>query len=203
MEEKDQTARNEKDEEFVSLCQKGDLDAFEVLVKRHQKRMYNIAYRMLGDYEEAANLVQDAFLAAYRSLKAFKGKSQFSTWLYSILINHCKNRLKQLQVQRLHEAFSLNDPIPSLDGQIQSDPPSADPSALEELERKDIQEKVQRCINRLEDPFREVVVLRDIQGFSYEEISQMLHLPEGTVKSRLFRAREDLRDRLKQFIGDL
>jgi len=203
MKETERIARKEGDEEFVSLCQKGDVDAFEVLVRRHQKRMFNIAYRMLGDHEEAANTVQDAFLAAYRSLKAFKGRSQFSTWLYSILINHCKNRLKQLQVQRLHEAFSLNDPVQSLDGHLQSDPPSGDPSALEDLERKDLQEKVHGCIGRLDSPFREVLILRDIQGFSYEEISGMLNLPEGTVKSRLFRARESLKDDLKKFIGDL
>lgn len=203
MRETKRIARNGEDEEFVSLCRKGDVDAFEALVHRHQKRMFNIAYRMLGDYEEAANMVQDAFLAAYRSLKSFKGKSQFSTWLYSILINHCKNRLKQVRVQRLHEAFSLNEAILSQEGQIQSDPPSNDPSALEHLERKDIQEKVQGCISRLDSPFQEVLILRDIQGFSYEEISEMLNLPEGTIKSRLFRAREALKDCLKKFIGDL
>ncbi|MDH7499885.1 MAG: sigma-70 family RNA polymerase sigma factor, partial [candidate division NC10 bacterium] len=185
-----------EDEEFVSRCRKGDADAFEVLVYRHQRRMFNIAYRMLGDYEEAANTVQDAFLAAYRSLRAFQGKSRFSTWLYSILINHCKNRLRQLQAQRLHEAFSLDDPISSPEGQIQGDPPSGEPSSLEDLERKDLQETVQRCIGSLEAPFREVLVLRDIQGFSYQEISEMLHLPEGTIKSRLFRARESLKEGL-------
>jgi RNA polymerase sigma-70 factor (ECF subfamily) len=203
MKAKERIDRTGEDEEFVSLCQKGDVDAFEVLVYRHQKRMFNLAYRMIGDYEEAANLVQDAFLAAYRSLKSFKGKSRFSTWLYSILINHCKNRLKQLRVQRLHEAFSLNEPLLSPEGQIQSDPPSNDPSALEDLETKDIQEKVQGCIGRLDSPFQEVLILRDIQGFSYEEIGEMLNLPEGTIKSRLFRAREALKDCLKKFIGDL
>jgi RNA polymerase sigma-70 factor, ECF subfamily len=203
MKEKERTAKDGNDEELVSLCQKGGLDAFEVLVRRHQKRMFNIAYRMLGDQEEAANTVQDAFLSAYRGIKNFKREAQFSTWLYSIIVNHCRNRLKQLQTQRHHESFSLDDPISTDDGQIQADPASKDPSALEVLEKKDIQEKVQGCISKLEGSFREALILRDIQGFSYEEIGQMLHLPEGTVKSRLFRARDALKDCLKKVIGDL
>jgi len=203
MKEGQSIATGGDDQELVSLCKKGDVDAFEVLVRRHQKRMFNIAYRMLGDYEEAANIVQDAFLSAYRGIKGFKGKAQFSTWLYSILINHSKNRLKQLQTQRLHEAFSLDNPILSDDGQIKGNPPSNEPSALEHLEKRDIQEKVQRCISALDSASREVLILRDIQGFSYQEISDMLRLPEGTVKSRLFRARESLKDCLKKFIGDL
>ena len=111
MKEKERTAKDGNDEELVSLCQKGGLDAFEVLVRRHQKRMFNIAYRMLGDQEEATNTVQDAFLSAYRGIKNFKGEAQFSTWLYSIIINHSRNRLKQLQTQRHHESFSLDEPI--------------------------------------------------------------------------------------------
>ena len=203
MKAKERTAKDGNDEELVSLCKKGDVDAFEVLVRTHQKRMFNIAYRMLGDQDEAANTVQDAFLSAYRGIKNFKGEAQFSTWLYSIIINHSRNRLKQLQTQRHHESFSLDDPILTGDGQIQADPASNDPSALEILQKKDIQKKVQQCIGKLEGSFREALVLRDIQGFSYEEIGQMLHLPEGTVKSRLFRARDALKDCLKKVMGDL
>jgi RNA polymerase sigma-70 factor (ECF subfamily) len=191
------------DGEFVSRCKKGDVDAFEVLVRRHQKRMFNIAYRMLGDYQEAANIVQDAFLSAYRGIKGFKCEARFSTWLYRIVINLSRNRLQQLKAQFRREPFSLDDPLLSDGGQIQADPACDDPSALEVLEKRDLQEKVRRCINALAAEFREVVILRDIQGFSYEEICDMLRLPEGTVKSRLFRAREALRDCLKRFMGDL
>ena len=100
MREKKQTIRDE-DYEFVSLCKKGDVDAFEVLVKKHQKRMFNIAYRMMGNYEEASEIVQDAFVSAYRGIKNFRGRAKFSTWLYTIVINLAKNRLKQLKA-RLH-----------------------------------------------------------------------------------------------------
>lgn len=202
MKKEKQIAKDE-DEELVSLCQKGEVDAFEALVRRHQKRMFNIAFRMLGDYDEATSLVQDAFLSAYRGIKGFRGESAFSTWLCRIAINLSKNRLQQLKAQLRHEAFSLDNPLLSDDGQIKIDPASGDPSALEVLEKKDIQQKVQGCINTLDPEFKEVLILRDIQGFPYEEISEMLRIPEGTVKSRLFRARASVKDCLKKFIGDL
>lgn len=202
MREKKQTIRDE-DYEFVSLCKKGEVDAFEVLVRKHQKRMLNIAYRMMGDYDEACEIVQDAFVSAYRGIKNFKGRSKFSTWLYTIVMNLAKNRLKQLKTQRNHEKYSIDDPLLTNEGEIHVDPASGDPSPLERLEKKDIQHKVQGCIDSLEHEFREVIVLRDIQGFSYDEISNVLEVPEGTVKSRLFRARDAVKDCLKRVIGDL
>jgi RNA polymerase sigma-70 factor (ECF subfamily) len=195
-------ARDE-DLKFVASCQAGEVDAFEVLVRRHQKRMLNIAYRIIGSYEEACEIVQDAFISAYKNIKGFKGKAKFSTWLYTIVINHSRNRLKQLKTRRYREAYSTNNPITTPDGEIQADPPSNAPSALDRLEAQDVQQQVQGCINILDAEFREVIILRDIQGFSYDEISVMLKVPEGTVKSRLFRAREGVRDCLKNVMGDL
>jgi RNA polymerase sigma-70 factor (ECF subfamily) len=200
-EEKQKTT--DEDYEFVSLCKKGNVDAFGVLVKKHQKRMFNIAYRMIGNYEEACDIVQDAFVSAYRSIKSFKGTAKFSTWLYTIVMNLSKNRLKQLKTQRHREKFSINDPIPTNDGQTRGELASSEPSALENLEKSDVQQKVQECINSLDEEFREVLILRDIQGLSYGEISDLLEVPEGTVKSRLFRAREAIKDCLKEAIGDL
>jgi RNA polymerase sigma-70 factor (ECF subfamily) len=202
MREEKQKTRDE-DYELVSFCKKGDVDAFEVLVKKHQRRMLNIAYRMIGNYEEACEIVQDAFVSAYRNLKGFKGKSKFSTWLYTIVMNLSKNRLKQLKTQLHREKFSIDNPILTNDGQIKVEPASSEPSALEKLEKREVQQKVQECINSLDDEFREVLILRDIQGFSYGEISDLLKAPEGTVKSRLFRAREAIKDCLKNVIGDL
>ncbi len=190
------------DLEYVSLCKKGDADAFEVLVRRHEKRMFNIAYRVIGNYDEAGEIVQDAFIAAYKNIKGFKGEARFTTWLYAICINHSKNRLKRLKTRHYREGRSLDDPIMTPDGEIAADPPSGEPSALDRLEARDVQQKVQLCINALDAEFREVIVLRDIQGFSYEEISAMLKKPVGTVKSRLFRAREAMRACLQDFMGD-
>jgi RNA polymerase sigma-70 factor (ECF subfamily) len=193
----------DEDREIVSLCQGGDVDAFEVLVQRHQKRMLNISYRIIGNYDEACEMVQEAFIAAYKNIKGFKGEAKFSTWLYAICINLSKNRLRQVRTRLHREPYSVGNPIQIADGQIAADPPSSDPSPLEQLEARDVQQKVQGCINALDAEFKEVLILRDIQGFSYDEISDMLKIPEGTVKSRLFRAREGMRDCLKQTMGDL
>ena len=193
----------DEDREIVSLCQGGDVDAFEVLVERHQKRMLNIAYRIIGNYDEACEMVQETFISAYKNIKGFKGKAKFSTWLYAICINLSKNRLRQVRTRLHREPYSVGNPIQVANGQIAGDPPSSDPSPLEQLEARDVQQKVQGCINALDAEFKEVLILRDIQGFSYDEISDMLKIPEGTVKSRLFRAREGMRDCLKQTMGDL
>jgi RNA polymerase sigma-70 factor (ECF subfamily) len=193
----------DEDREFVALCQAGDVDAFEVLVQRHQKRMLNISYRIIGNYDEACEMVQEAFISAYKHIKGFKGQAKFSTWLYAICINLSKNRLRQVRVRLHREPYSVGNPIQVAHGQIAGDPPSSDPSPLDRLEERDIQQKVQGCINALDAEFKEVLILRDIQGFSYDEISDMLKIPEGTVKSRLFRAREGMRDCLKQTMGDL
>ena len=193
----------DEDYKFVSLCKKGDVDAFEVLVKKHQKKMLNIAYRMIGSYEEACEIVQDSFVSAYKAIRDFEGKAKFSTWLYTIVMNLSKNRLKQLKTQLYHEQVSIDDPVLTDDGNIKAESVSNEPSILEQLEKKEFQQKVQGCINSLDDEFKEVLILRDIQGFSYDEISKMLKIAEGTVKSRLFRSREALKICLKKVIRDL
>jgi RNA polymerase sigma-70 factor, ECF subfamily len=200
--EKSQVTADE-DYELVTLCQRGDVEAFRPLVERHQRRMMNTAYRMIGDHDAASEVVQDAFVAAYKSIRKFKGESKFSTWLCSIVINLSKNRLKQMRTRFHREGRSIHNTVETEDGEIVSDPPSQEPSALEQLEKREIQTKVQACINSLDVEYREVLVLRDIQGLSYDELGRVLKVPDGTVKSRLFRAREALKDRLKEVLGDL
>ena len=195
--------KTDEDAEIVSLCKKGDVDAFETLVIKHQKKMLNIAYRMVGNYEDACEIVQDAFVSAYKAIKAFEEKSRFSTWLYTIVLNLSRNRLKQIKTQIHHEKFSLDDPILTDNGNIKVEPASNEPSVLERLEKRDIRQKVQSCISSLDNEFREVLVLRDIQGFSYDEIGVMLKIAEGTVKSRLFRARDAVKNCLKKIMGSL
>ena len=198
---KERTA--DEDAEIVSLCKKGDVDVFEVLVRKHQKRSLNIAYRMVANYEEACEVVQDAFVSAYRNIKNFEGRARFSTWLYTIVVNLSRNRLKQLNIRGHLEGPSFDDPVSGDDSVIKIEPASGEPSVLERLERRDLQKRVQECINSLDGESKEVVILRDIQGFSYDEISDILKIAEGTVKSRLFRAREELKNRLKKMVGEL
>jgi len=193
----------DEDMSIVVSVKKGSVDEFEKLVEKYQKRMLNIAYRMTGSYEDACEVVQDAFLSAYRNLAAFKGMSRFSTWLCSIVINLSKNRKQQITTAQHHEQYSLDDPVEADGGSISREVPSGEATIVEKLEKEETRKRVQDCIGRLEKEFREVIVLRDIQGFAYGEMAGMLDIAEGTVKSRLFRARDALKDCLKKVLGEL
>lgn len=191
------------DAPLAAAAQQGDLDAFESLVAKYQKRMLNIAYRITGDHDEACEVAQDAFLAAFRGLAGFRGEARFSTWLTSITVNRSRNRLKQLKVRRSRVPMSLDAPLRTGDGELLPDPASGNPSVLDRLEQRDVASKVQGCIQALEPEFRAVIVLRDMQDMAYEEISAVLKLAAGTVKSRLFRARESVKECLKKAMGRL
>ncbi len=193
----------DEDSALVALCQSGDLAAFETLVRKHQKRMFNIAFRMTNDYDEACEVVQDTFVSAYKNIRAFRGDSKFTTWLTAIVVNLSKNRLKQMSSRGGHEAFSLDAPVRTDDGELTIDPPSKEPSVLDRLEQQDIRLRVQDCIRTLEPDFREILVLRDMQDCSYEEIGSILRMRAGTVKSRLFRAREAIKECLEKVMGNI
>ena len=189
---------HDNDFEFVSRCQKGDGEAFGVLVERHQKKMFNVAFRMTGDYEEAAEVVQEAFFSAFRAIRKFRGEATFATWITGIVLNHSKNRLKKMKAISRYEPVSLDEVFEG----PRFDPPSGEISVEAQLEKKAIEGAVQECINSLDEEFREVLILRDIQEFSYEEISAALTIPDGTVKSRINRGRDALRKLLKRKLGD-
>lgn len=197
------TSPDEDDARLIAACRQGDLAAFERLVVRYQARMFSLAFRILGGHEDAAEIVQDAFVAAYRGLSGFRGDAAFSTWLTTITLNLARNRLQQLRTRRHREPVSLDDPLPACEDCLVAQPVSSEPSALELVERQDVRRRVQECINRLEAGFREVLVLRDVEEYSYGEIGAMLSLAEGTVKSRLSRARDAVRQCLKQLLGEL
>lgn len=199
----DRRKSSDEDHELVFLCKKGDTDAFEKLVIKYQKKMLNIAYRMVGDYEDACEIVQDAFVSAYGSITGFKEKARFSTWLYAIVVNHSRNRLKQLKTRSHYEKVSVDDPVFTDDGSLRMEVASDDPTVHEQLETKELKQKVQECIKALDETYRDVVVLRDMQGLGYDEIHDILRIPEGTVKSRLFRARDALKECLKKTLGDI
>ncbi len=188
------------DRDAVAACQRGDANAFRPLVEKYQKRMLNLAYRMTGDYDEACEVVQEAFLSAYRSITKFRGDALFSTWLHGITLNHTKNRLRQMQSRSRHEVQSIDEPLETEEGQVAAEPASDQPTVVEQLEQKEVQARVQECIASLDQEYREVLVLRDIQGFSYDEIRAILNIPDGTVKSRLFRARDAMRLCLQKVI---
>ena len=196
----------DEDREIVTRCQKGDVEAFSILVERHQKKMLNVAYRMTGDYEEACDCVQEAFLAAYRGIEKFRREARFATWLYGIVVNRTRNRLRQIKSRRAHEGtvteYRLCEQTFRNDYEKINTTESTAESVADCWERKELEEKVQDCIGGLDEDFREVLVLKDIQDLSYEEIRDALHIPAGTVKSRLFRARLALKDCLVRVLGD-
>jgi RNA polymerase sigma-70 factor (ECF subfamily) len=202
---RDRNASLEHDDDagFVARCQRGDAEAFAVLVRRHQKRMLNVAFRMIGHYDEACDVVQEAFLAAYRAIGKFRGDARFSTWLCGIVMNHARTHIQRKTVRSRREAGSLDDPEELKSGRLINEPRSHETSIVERIEKQELQAKIQECIGLLDGEQREVLVLRDIQGFSYEEIGVMLKLPEGTVKSRLFRARNAMKDGLLRAFGDM
>jgi RNA polymerase sigma-70 factor (ECF subfamily) len=186
------------DWEWVQRVQGGETEAFEVLVRRHEKTIFNLLYRWLGDYNEAADAAQEVFLSAYRSIKIFRGESSFSTWLYRIAINQAKNRRKSLTTSQQHMVpLEATDPEGN-EGPIASLPhPGPDP--VQAAEQQELQERVQQGLNSLKEEDALILLLHDLQDVPYEEIAQLLDVPLGTVKSRLHRARQALKAKLAPF----
>ena len=181
------------DWECVQKVQGGDADAFELLVRRHEKRIFNLLYRWLGNYDEAAEVAQEVFLSAFRAIKRFRGGSSFATWLYRIGVNHAKNRHKGMLLTRERmEVARLSDP-PG-DG----DPPS-DPA--HEVERRELHDLIQQGLSSLQADDALMILLHDLQEVRYEEMAAMLKIPLGTVKSRLHRARQALKNKLAPHFG--
>jgi len=179
------------DWECVQKVQGGDADAFETLVRRHEKKIFNLLYRWLGDYDDAADVAQEVFLAAFRAIKRFRGDSSFATWLYRIGVNHAKNRQKSLQVARQRQQAKEVSDAPG-------DPTSDPAEGVEQRERHDL---VQRGLSELDADDALLILLHDLQEVRYEEISETLDIPLGTVKSRLHRARQALRAKLAPYFG--
>ena len=179
--------------EVIESCKAGDERAFAEIVLHSQKKVFNIAYRMLGNLEEAKDLAQEVFISVFDSIKDLREEIRFDAWLTQITLNHCRNRWKYLKRRQYFNSDSLDDPIETEEGNVPRDvyDPSDNPETL--YEKKLIQQLIQRGLQKLREDQRELLVLRDLQGFSYEEVGELLGLPEGTVKSKLHRARMDLK----------
>jgi RNA polymerase sigma-70 factor (ECF subfamily) len=182
----------------IENCKAGDEKAFAEIVLHRQKKVFNIAYRMLGNSEEAKDLAQEVFISVYESIKDLKEEIKFDAWLTQITLNHCRNRWKYLKRRQYFNSDSLDDPIETEDGSVPRAiyDPSDNPEIL--LEKKMVQQLIQRGLLKLKEDQRELLVLRDLQGYSYEEMGETLGLPEGTIKSKLHRARMDLKEVLER-----
>jgi RNA polymerase sigma-70 factor (ECF subfamily) len=191
------------DAELIARCGAGDLDAFDALVERHQNRIFNLCYWTLGSREEAADAAQDAFVRAFRGLKNFRGDSNFDTWLHRIAVNVCidaarKRRRAPILYADIATLNADDDETPDIESRLSRDgstPDSSEPG--EATLRREKRAAVRAALARLSDHYRIVLILFDIEGHSYEEIAAALNLPLGTIKSRLNRARAQLREELQ------
>jgi len=172
-------------EELVRAAAGGDADAFEQLVRLHENKVYSLALRMCGTPEDAADVAQEAFLSAWRGLPSFRGEAGFATWLYRLTANAAIDYLRRGKHQR--------GEIPLDCGGTPLDLPDREPGPQESAEGKELQAAVNAGLLKLSDSHREVLVLREFQELSYDEIAQILQIDLGTVKSRISRARSALR----------
>ncbi|MCC8169008.1 MAG: sigma-70 family RNA polymerase sigma factor [Oscillospiraceae bacterium] len=176
--------------ELIRLCQEGDMDAFNTLVEKYQTQVINIAYGMLSDKEDACDAAQEAFVKIYKSIGSFKGKSALSTWIYRIVSNVCNDMLRKRRRNANTVSISVQDD--SKDMEITDSAPTPE----ELLELSEQQRILRTAIAELSAEYREIITLSDIEQLRYEEISEILKCPVGTVKSRLNRARNALKKKI-------
>jgi len=186
-----------EEQALIADALKGDLEAFNRLVLAYQDLAFNVAYRMLADEDLAEDAVQNAFISAYKNLRTYRGGS-FKSWVLRMVTNGCYDELRR---QKRRPTISL-EPVSAEDGEEMESAQwlrSNDPQPDEVFDQAELEHALQHCLENLPVEFRAVVVLVDVQGMDYEEVSQSVHSPLGTVKSRLARARLKLRDCLQQF----
>jgi RNA polymerase sigma-70 factor, ECF subfamily len=178
------------DDDFALIQRfiEGDESTFKTLVQRHKEKIRNIIYLVLNSGDAVDDIAQDVLITTYKNLKNFRFESQFSTWLYRITVNKCKDHLRKVKIRSIFAPIKDDE---------------EDPVYTPSSENNDISEIVHKAISKLPEKLRVPLLLKDIEGFSYQEIAESMDCEIGTVKSRIFRAREGLRDLLKPFEQEL
>jgi RNA polymerase sigma-70 factor (ECF subfamily) len=176
-----------------------DERAFRELIDDHRDRVFNITYRMLGNRAEAEDVAQEVFITVFKTIESFREESKFSTWLYRVTVNHCKNRIKYLARRHDRDKDELDETSQQTNGAISGLPVrAAQPDKA--LASAQMEKLLQEAIADLDDDQRAVVILRDVEDLSIEEICEITGLPDGTVKSRLHRARLVLRKKMQRHV---
>lgn len=183
-----------RDSELVRRCRTGLAEAFDVLVQRHQEKIFNAVLRFCGNWDNASDITQRAFINAFRKIKDFKGESAFSTWMYRIAFNQSVSFRREQSRQRSTSLYSGPDNEMSVE-------PAVDAAPTEKLESDDDRRLVHKALQELEEQDRRIIVLKDLNDCSYDDIASILEVPKGTVRSRLHRARMELKEKLKAFMG--
>lgn len=179
------------DEQLIARFQLGDVQAFDILVRRYKDQLLNFIYRFVGNRSDAEDIVQETFLRVYKNKHYYKEIAKFSTWVYTIAGNLAKTELRR---RKRHKIFSVSNFI---NEERDYDIPDKEHSPEKKVDSSIQETIIQKAIEKLPIKFKEVIILRDIQGFAYEEISQILNIPLGTVKSRVNRGRLKLQEDLK------
>ena len=190
-----------RERRLIRRLKERDEGAFRELVETYRDRVYNMTYRMLGNREEAEDVSQEVFITIFKSIDGFRGDAKFSTWLYRVTANHCKNRIKYLARRHDRSKAEFDERI-SRDQAAGSTAPQAIARPDQELTKAETGALIGKLIAELDEDHRILIVLRDIEELSYEEIGQITELAEGTVKSRLHRARMALRKKVLIHMGD-
>lgn len=176
-----------------------DERAFRELIDAHRDRVFNITYRMLGNRAEAEDVAQEVFIAVFKTIESFREESKFSTWLYRVTVNHCKNRIKYLARRHDRDRDELDETSQATNGAVSGAPVrAAQPDKA--LASMQMEKLLQQAIADLDDDQRAVVILRDVEDLTIEEICEITGLPDGTVKSRLHRARLVLRKKMQRHV---
>ena len=184
---------HEPDEDLINRALAGDQAAYKELLNRHKRAIFQIILKIVRNREETEDLVQETFMRAFHSLASYRSEFRFSTWLYKIAANCAIDFLRKKKI----EALSLDKPVETQDGEVGIDLPDTSFNPEEKLWEKQRQISIGEAIDSLPDKYREVILHRHRDDQSYEEIAQILKLPVGTVKARIFRARELLKKKLK------
>ncbi|MBN2530940.1 MAG: sigma-70 family RNA polymerase sigma factor [Deltaproteobacteria bacterium] len=171
-----------------------------MLIEEHQSRIYNLIFRMIGNHEEAEDLLQEVFITVFKKIDSFRGESSLSTWIYRIATNHCINRKKYLSRRKHYAKSSFSELTEKEQSETGSGITQNLPRPDEMAEGKQMELLIQHAISSLDDEYKVVLILRDVQNLSYEEIEQILNVPAGTVKSRLHRARMALKEKLAPYL---
>ena len=183
------------EKELLKKCRQGDRDAFNILVQTYQRQVINLAYGMLSDTEDATDAAQEVFIKIYRNIDRFEGKSSLSTWIYRITSNVCKDflrkRTRTIQSVSIYESSEDDDDRPM---EIKD----SSPTPQEHMEITETQREVRKALDELPEEYKSVIVMYDLEGLSYDEISNVLQCPVGTIKSRLNRARKALKKNLSE-----
>lgn len=185
--------RDQREQEWIARAKAGDMQAFEALILQHEKIVYNVALRMMNHSEDARDISQEVFLKAYKSIGQFDERAMFSTWLYRITTNTCIDELRR---RKGKQSYSLEEELESEEGSMQRQIADEGETPEESLLRAERADELKKALAQLTEEHRIAVILRDIRGLSYEEIAEIMDLPMGTVKSRISRARNQLKQEI-------